>query len=172
MEKKKILEAARVTGTHGVRGMIRLDSMMDSPDILAELKVLYRRSGGEYIPLHTERASVYKGALLASFKEITDLDAAILLKGQLLYASREDIPLEEGSHFIADMLGLTVTDEKLGVVGVLADVIAPAGRQVYVIEKPDGGTFMVPAVPEFILDIVTEGEKSGITVHLIDGMMS
>lgn len=172
MEKKSFLEAARVTGTHGVRGMVRLDSMMDSPEILARLKVLYRRSGGQYTPLHMERASVYKGALLAAFKEIEDLDGAIALKGQLLYAAREDIPLEEGSHFIADMIGLTVTDENLGVVGVLSEVISPAGRQVYVIEKPDGGTFMIPAVPEFILDIVTEGEAAGITVHLIDGMMS
>ncbi len=169
--KNNFLEAARVTGTHGVKGMVRLDSMTDTPEILCEIPVLYRKVKGEYIPLHPERTSIYKGAVLAAFREITSLDDAIPMKGQILLAAREDIPLEEGDHFVADMIGLTVTDDVRGAVGVLDDVITPAGRQVYVIKKPDGSTFMMPAVPEFVLDIVTEGEDAGITVHLIDGMM-
>ena len=93
------------------------------------------------------------------------------MKGQTLYALREDIPLEEGDHFIADMIGLPVKDDVRGLVGTLDDVITPAGRQVYIIKKADGSTFMMPAVPEFVLDITTEGDDAGITVHLIDGMM-
>ena len=169
--KKDYLEAARVTGTHGVKGMVRLDPMTDTPDILCDIPVLFRKVKGELVPLHTERASVYKGAVLAAFREITTLDDAIPMKGQILWAKREDIPLEEGDHFVVDMIGLTVTDDVRGVVGTLEDVITPAGRQVYVIKKEDGTTFMMPAVPEFVLDIVTEGEDAGITVHLIDGMM-
>ena len=171
MAKEKYLEAARITGTHGVKGMVRLDPMTDSPDVLCEIPELYRKKGGEYTPLHMDRASIYKGAVLAAFREITTLDDAIPMKGQTLYALREDIPLEEGDHFIADMIGLVVRDDVRGVVGTLDDVITPAGRQVYIIRKEDGSTFMMPAVPEFVLDIVTEGDDAGITVHLIDGMM-
>jgi len=169
--KKDYLEAARVTGTHGVKGMVRLDPMTDTPDILCDIPVLFRKVKGELVPLHTDRASVYKGAVLAAFREITSLDDAIPMKGQILYAAREDIPLDEGDHFVVDMIGLTVKDDVRGVVGVLDDVITPAGRQVYVIKKEDGTTFMMPAVPEFVIDIVTEGEDAGIIVHLIDGMM-
>ncbi len=169
--KKKYLEAARITSTHGVKGMVRLESMMDSPEVLCELPVLYKKEGNEYVPLHVERASVYKDAVLAVFREITDIDDAIPMKGKILWASREDIPLGEGDHFIADMIGLPVIDDILGNVGTLSDVLTPAGRQVYVIKKTDGGTFMMPAVPEFVLDIITEGEDARISVHLIDGMM-
>jgi len=171
MAKSNYLEAARVTGTHGVKGMVRLDCMTDTPEVLCEIPVLYRRIKGEFVPLHPERSSIYKGAVLAAFREITSLDDAIPMKGQILYAAREDIPISDGDHFVCDMIGLTVTDDVRGVVGVLDDVITPAGRQVYVIKKEDGSTFMIPAVPEFILDIVTEGDDAGITVHLIDGMM-
>lgn len=169
--KKDFLEAARITGTHGVKGMVRLDPMTDSPDILCDIPVLFRKVKGEYIALHPDRASVYKGAVLAAFREISTLDEAIPMKGQILYAAREDIPLEEGDHFVIDMIGLPVKDDIHGVVGILEDVITPAGRQVYVIKKEDGNTFMMPAVPEFVLDIITEGDDAGITVHLIDGMM-
>lgn len=171
MAKNNYLEAARVTSTHGVKGMVRLECMTDTPEILCDIPVLYRKVKGETVALHPERCSVYKGAVLAAFKEITSLDDAIPLKGQILYAAREDIPIAEGDHFVCDMIGLTVKDDVLGVVGVLDDVITPAGRQVYVIKKQDGKTFMMPAVPEFVLDIVTEGDDAGITVHLIDGMM-
>lgn len=169
--KKAYLEAARITGTHGVKGMVRLECMTDSPEVICDIPALYLKKGSEYTPLHMECASIYKGAVLAAFREITTLDDAIPMKGKILFAAREDIPLEEGDHFIADMIGLTVKDDVRGVVGVLEDVITPAGRQVYVVKKTDGGTFMMPAVPEFVLNIVTETEDAGITVHLIDGMM-
>ncbi len=169
--KSNYLEAARITGTHGVKGMVRLECMTVSPEVLCDIPALYLKNGSEYTSLHIERASIYKGAVLAAFREITNLDDAIPMKGKTLWAAREDIPIAEGDHFIADMIGLTVTDDVRGAVGTLADVITPAGRQVYVIKKTDGGTFMMPAVPEFVLDIVTEGEDAGITVHLIDGMM-
>lgn len=170
--KKDYLEAARITGTHGVKGMVRLECLTDSPEILCELSALYLFDGKNYTSLTLERASVYKGAVLAAFREITSLDDAIPLKGKFLFAARKDIPLEEGDHFIADMLGLPVFDNEIGEVGILEDVITPAGRQVYVIKKADGGTFMMPAVPEFVLDIVTDGDDAGIFVHLIDGMMN
>ncbi len=170
-EKLKYLEAARVTGTHGVRGAVRLECLADSPDVIKALPRLYKKSGDAYVPLTPVNVSVYKGALLTTFEELTSLEAAIPLKGSVLYALRDDIPLPEGTHFIADMLSLPVIDETRGNVGVLGDVIEPAGRQIYVVTKPDGGSFMIPAVPEFIKDIVTDGDGAGIYVRLIDGMI-
>ena len=55
--------------------------------------------------------------------------------------------------------------------GTLDDVLAPAGQQVYVIGKPDGKTFMVPCVPEFIKEVsFGESRDAGIYVKLIEGM--
>jgi len=170
MSDKKYLEVARVTGTHGVRGMVRLENLTDSTDVLSSIRTVYRKRDGVYSPLHIERASEYKGALLTAFREITALEDAIPMKGEYLFALREDIPTEEGAVFIADMIGLDVIDEANTAVGRLKEVITPAGRQVYIIEKPDGTTFMMPAVPEFVLEVETEGDFPHIRVHLIDGM--
>lgn len=171
MKKKEYLEAAYVTSTHGVNGAVRMQNMTDSPDILAAIETLYLISGESITELHPERVSVYKGALMVTFREIDSLDGAIALKGKTLFAKRCDLPLPDGAHFIADMIGLPVRDVKLGVVGVLDDVIAPASQQIYVVKRDDGSTFMIPAVDEFILSVVTDGDLPEITVSLIPGML-
>lgn len=170
MARSQYLEVARITGTHGVRGAVRLENLTDSNDILRSIRVLYRKRGDAFSALHPTHASEYKGAILTTFEEVTSLEDAIPMKGEYLYADRADIPLEEGASFIADMLGLPLIDEKRGSVGTLKEVITPAGRQVYIVEKSDGSTFMMPAVDEFVIDIVTEGDCPHITVRLIDGM--
>lgn len=170
MSRREYLEAALVSGTHGVRGAVRLHNLTDSPEILASIATLYCERGGERIPLHMEMSSIYKGALLATFREIKTLEDAILLKGKTLFASRSDIPLGEGDHFIADMLGLPVIDCERGRVGTLCDVICPASQQIYVVRREDGSSFMIPAVPEFIESITTEGDGTAIRVRLIPGM--
>ena len=41
---------------------------------------------------------------------------------------------------------------------------------IYVVDDVRGGQFMIPAVAEFVKEIVTEGEREGVYVSLIEGM--
>jgi hypothetical protein len=103
------------------------------------------------------------------------LEAAIPYRDTVLYADRKDIPLAPGAHFIADLIGLPVIDERYGNVGVLEDVLSPAGQDIYVVKREDGSTFMFPCVPEFLREISLgeEGDsrERGIYVKLIDGFL-
>ena len=38
MEKKRFLECAQIINTHGVRGDVKLESLCDTPAVLAGLK--------------------------------------------------------------------------------------------------------------------------------------
>jgi len=89
----------------------------------------------------------------------------------VLYADREDIPLAPGAHFIADLIGLPVLDAETGEkLGVLEDVISPAGQDIYVVNRGES-SFMIPAVPMFVRSVETEGDAPAIRVVLIEGMM-
>lgn len=171
---EKYLECARITTTHGVRGAVRLENRCDDPQTLASLRRMYMRDKktGEWRTLNVVRSSVQKSMVLTSFTEITTMEDAIALRDVILYADRADIPLEEGAHFIADLIGLPVLDDVSGEkLGVLEDVICPAGQDVYVVRR-NAGTFMIPAVPAFIRSVATADEDApGIRVALIDGMM-
>ena len=172
MAKQKYLECGKAVSTHGVRGTLRLESYCDEPEVLAKLRRLYIKTpAGDYECMKVRAASVQKSMVLCTLEAITTLEDAIRYKGTMFYADRADLKLPENAVFIADILGLNVFDHSSGeLYGTLNEVITPGGREVYIINDVKGGSFMVPAVPEFIKDIRTEGENAGIYVELIEGM--
>ncbi len=172
MAKEKVLECGKIVSTHGVRGTVRLECWCDSPKVLAKLKVMYaKEKDGTLKPFRVKASSVQKNMVLCTFENINSLEEAIPLKGTVLYAAREDFKLKKGEHFIADLIGLPVFDAETGEkYGVLSDVTHPGTHDVYVIEEEDGKSFMMPAVPEFVIRIETEGDGAGVFVKLIEGM--
>lgn len=171
-EKQAFLECAQAVNTHGVKGAVRLASRCDSPSVLAGQKTMYLREGDGYRPMPVVHASVQKNMVLATFAGIDTLEDAISLRDKIFYAKREDLPLPAGSHFVVDLLGLPVIDADNGQpCGVLEDVTFPGAHPVYVVRDGDH-SFMIPAVPAFILDIsYGQADKpEGIYVRLIEGM--
>ena len=173
MAKQQYLECGKAVNTHGVRGTLRLENWCDTPETLAKLRTLYRKtSSGEFVPMKVRASSVQKNMTLVTFDGFTTLEDAIPYKGTVFYANRDDLRLKKGDVFIADMLGLDVLDAETGEkYGTLNDVLSPGGAQhVYLVDDVRGGQFMIPAVSEFVKEIVTEGEREGIYVSLIEGM--
>ena len=167
--KNKYLECAKIAGTHGVRGALKLISLCDSPEILASLPKMFLKNGDDFKQMNVIHSFVQKSMAVVTFDTIDNLEKAIPLKNKTLYASRDDIPREKGSYFISDLIGLEIRDyETNELYGILKEVISPTGRDIYVVKKEDG-EFMIPCVPEFIIDILPDEGK--ITVKLIPGMM-
>lgn len=174
---QKYLECARVTSTHGVRGTLRLECRADSPKTLTKLTHMYILDKQKNVvkKLTVSHASVQKNMVLATFAEIDSLEAAIPYRDTILYADRKDIPLSPGAHFIADLIGLPVIDARFGNVGVLDEVLSPAGQDIYVVKRENGKTFMFPCVKDFVEEISlgedSDSRERGIYVHLIDGFL-
>lgn len=169
MEKKKYLECAIIINTHGVKGAVKLESLCDSPYVLADLERVFMREKGTYREIKVLGASVFKSFVLAELEGITDMDAAAALKGTTLYAAREDFVLEDGDYFIADLIGLEVIDNVSGkVYGKVSDVINRGASDIYVIKTPDGER-MMPAVEEFVKLVDLD---RGIFVETIPGLLT
>lgn len=168
MEKKKYLECAIAVNTHGVKGDLKLESLCDSPAVLASLKHMFVLENGKYREIKVTHASVFKGFVLVKLDGIDDIDKAILLKGKMLYADRNDFNLEQGSFFVADLIGLDVIDNASNeCYGQVTDVINRGASDIYVV-KTDAGERMIPAVDEFIKRIDLE---RGIFVATIPGLL-
>ena len=161
------LECGKIINTHGVVGAVKLEPWCDSPAVLAGLSCIYLKNGEAYTKVKIKKASVFKRFVLATLEGIDSIDKAAALKETVVYADRNDLPLEEGHHFIADLVGLPVIDADTGKeYGILDDVINTGASDIYVIKSPDGER-MMPAVPEFVKEIDTE---KGIFVTPIEGM--
>ena len=170
---RQYLECARVVGTHGVRGMMKLVSLADSPEALAKVKKYYTENkDGSFREWDVTGGFIHKGLLVASVEGIDDLDAAITMKGTVFFADRNSFKLKKGDYFIADVIGLPVIDEETGdTVGTLSEVLTERIQHLYVVRTGSGEEFMIPGVPEFIKKVVPEGDGAGIYVHIIEGMI-
>ena len=81
--------------------------------------------------------------------------------------ARADVELEEGTVFIADLIGLPVLADGEEI-GRITDVLTPPGNDVYVIRK-NGQEILIPVVKEFVEEVnVDEGY---VKVRLIEGML-
>lgn len=163
---KQYLEAGQVVGTHGVRGEMRVQPWCDSPEVFATLKTLYLTDTGEQ-PL-VVKSRPHKRIAIMKVKGIDTLEQAAAHRGAILYLNRDDLPLEEGAYFIADLIGLSVLDADTGQpYGVITDVSHTGANDVYHMEM-DGREVLIPAIPLVVKQVnVVDGYMK---IHPLKGL--
>ncbi len=149
--RKQYLECGKVVTTHGVRGEVKLELWCDGFDFLAHFKRLYLEKGAK--ALTVEGARPQKNHALIKFEGVDSLEAALALRGKVLYIDREDAP-DTGGYFIQDLIGLEVVDADDGsLYGSLSDVSATGANDVYHIAFPDGKERLIPVIPQVVISI-------------------
>ena len=162
--KERFLEAGKIVNTHGIAGEVKILPWADSPDFLLDFDTIY--IDGKPVALLSAR--VHKNCVLARLEGVEDVNAAMRLRDKTVFIDREDVELEEGAFFLADIMGLEVRDADTGaVLGKIADILTPPASNVYVVKGGDTD-HMIPAVPEFVVETNVDGGY--IRVKLIEGM--
>lgn len=169
MEKSRYLRCGEIINTHGVRGVVRARSECDSPDVLASLTHIYVKNKDAYAQYAVTHASLQKGFVLLTLDGVDTLEAAVALKGTVIYAERKELEqfMEPGDRFIADLIGLPLIHADTGEeLGTLRDVYNAGASDIYVVDTPQGER-MMPAVAEFVTEITDDA----IRVRPIEGML-
>ena len=153
--KKQYLEVGKVTGTHGIRGELRVQPWANDPDFLCGFDTLYFKKGEEAVTV--EGARPHKTMVLLKLKGIDDINAAQVLRERVLYINRADVTLAPGEYFFQDLQGLRVEDADCGkVYGELTDVSRTGANDVYHV-KTGNGEVLIPAIPDVIIHTDVEG---------------
>jgi len=166
MPQKKYLPVCNVVNTHGIKGDTKVKLLCDDRDVFDSIKTVYTDENATN-SLKIAYTKPLGDMLIVKFEGINDINQALCYKGKMLFADRNDIKKDDGSFFIADLIGLDIINinngEKLG---VLADVDQNPAHDIYVI-KSENGTHYVPVVKEFVKEIDLE---KGIFISPIEGM--
>lgn len=165
--KQKYLECAKIINKRGISGEVKAECYCDSPSALKNVKTLYTSPDGngahEVVSLKE-----YKGFLYIKFSDITDASLADSMRMTILYAKREDIAIDDGRSFIADLLGQEVCDVDSGkVYGKIKDVQNFGASDIYVISDGEN-EYLLPAVD----GIVISKDESKVYVRPIDGIFT
>jgi len=157
------LEAGKIVNTHGVRGEVRVQPWTDTPEFLTDFEQLYI----DGTPVRVLSARVHKSCVIFTLDGVSDIDGAIRLKNKIVSIARDDVDLEHGRFFIADLVGLRALDSGTDTeIGTVAEVLSLPASNVYVIRG--AREILIPAVSDFVDEINIDGGY--IKFRLIEGM--
>ncbi|MBE6681792.1 MAG: 16S rRNA processing protein RimM [Ruminococcaceae bacterium] len=149
--KKKYLECGRIINKRGIGGELKVECYCDSPAAVKNVKVLYADSDGKTAYI-VKSIKEYKGFIYVKLDKVDSAEKADEMRGQLLFADRDDIIVGDDKFFIADLIGLDVVDaESKKVYGKITDVINYGASDIYVVS--DGHKeYMLPAIDSIVLE--------------------
>ena len=158
----EFIEAGKIVNTHSVYGEVKVQPWSDEDDFLCDFDVVYI----DEKPYEVERARLHKNCVLLKLRGINNINEAAKYRNKCVCVDRDEVELDEGTYFIADLEGLTVIDQNGAELGKLVEVLTLPASDVYVIRGDR--EYMIPAVPEFIVDV--DLENGIMKVSTIPGM--
>lgn len=166
----KYLEIGQIVNTFGIKGMVKIKPFTDDIRRFDKLEKIYienKKSRKEYV---IEEVKYHKNMVLMKLKGIdTPEDANLLRQSYLLIDRDKEEPLEEGTYYIVDLLGLEVYTDEDKLLGTVQDIFNTGSNDIYVVKDELGKQVLLPGISEVIKEINLEDQK--IIVHLIPGLM-
>lgn len=168
---EKYLEIGQIVNTFGIKGMVKVKPFTENTKKRYDnLKKVYIKNKNERKEYEIEEVKYYKEMVLIKFKGIETIEEAEKFRNSYLLINREDEePLEEGTYYIVDMLGLEVYTDENERLGILDDIFNSGSSDIYVVKNELGKQILLPAIKDVIKNIDMENRK--ITVHLIKGLI-
>ncbi|MGE4344384.1 MAG: ribosome maturation factor RimM [Geoalkalibacter sp.] len=141
-----------VTGTHGLRGDLKVRTLTSGSDSLSHARFVELRpgAGGSAQRFTPARATPHKNVILLRLQGREDINAVQEWIGAEVWMDRADLPeLDADESYWFELEGLRVVDATLGEIGVLEEMFSTPAHDIYVVRGPFGEV-LVPVVEEFI----------------------
>ena len=166
---QKRLEIGQIVNTFGIKGEAKVVPFTDDITRFDELKTVYVKIKGKSELYKIENVKYHKNMVLVKFKGIDNIETAEKLRNAFLEVDRKDaIPLEEGTYYIVDLIGLDVYTDEGKLLGKVDDIYNTGGKDIYVVKDELGKQILLPGIDEVIKEVILD-EK--IIVHLIPGLI-
>ena len=140
MAETEFFTIGQIVAPHGVRGDVRVYPDTDFPERFL-----------------TTDARFHKRVVLMKFVGIHDRNGVEPLLHKELQVTRQDLmPLEEGQHYVFDIIGCRVFDKENNVLGTVTDILKTGSNDVYVVTDEDGKELLLAVIPQVILSVNTD----------------
>lgn len=169
MSMESFLKVGVITSPHGVRGDVKVFPTTDEPLRFKKLeKVCLDEKGRDC--REVSGVKFVKNMVVLHLSGIDSMDEAEGYRQRELFVRREDaLPLGENEYYIADLIGISVETEEGTQLGTLREVLQTGANDVYVVDAPDYGEVLIPAIRQCILKVDIAAGK--MRVHLLPGLL-
>ena len=167
---QEFLEIGQIVNTFGIKGMVKVNPFTDNINRFDDLKKVYIKNKSQKYELEIEEVKYHKNMVLIKFKGIDKVEDAESLRNSYILVNRKDEkPLNEGTYYIVDLLGLDVYTDEDELLGKLEDIYNTGSNDIYVVKNELGKQILLPAIKDVIKEINIENRK--IIVHIINGLL-
>lgn len=168
MNHPQLTEIGKVHRTHGVNGELQVSWSNDFYPEDHKLESVFLHMEGIPIPFFIQYIrSKGANASLIKFDDIDDLPQAEGLIGLKVYAEiKQNQPDEE--FFLDDLVGYTVITNHGAQIGVIELLQDYSGNLIFEIKDASGEMVLIPASPDFILEI--DEESKTLVMELPEGL--
>ena len=168
----KFYNVGKIVNTHGIRGEVRVIPTTDFVDerFAKDAKLyLAGKQGEEPLELTVESARPHKGSLLVKFAGYDNINDVEVFRNRELKVSEEDQqPLEDGSYYYHQIIGLTVKTVDGRELGTIKEILSPGANDVWVVQRPQKSDLLLPKIDDVIKNV--DLEQGIVEVELIEGL--
>ena len=165
-----LLQVGVITRPHGVHGEVKVFPMTDDVRRFKKLKKTLLDTGKGYIELECESAKFFKQFVILKFKDHDTVESVAKYAQKGIFVTRADaVKPGKDEYFIADLIGMRVSDGALGIGGVITNVIETGANDVYEINLDDGRHLLLPAIKECVLNVDVPGNM--MEIYVLPGLL-
>lgn len=159
-QQQPLRAVAQIRKIFGVKGEMKIESFARTMDEFERLEHLVRGPDEtNVVPCEVESVKMRGDEIYLKLRGIDDKTAADPIRGQYLFVEeslRKKLPKEK--YFIDELIGCTVLSEGGKIYGTISAVEAYPAQMMYTVRTKQG-LVMLPAVPEFIVNVDVETKK-------------
>ena len=152
-----------IVNTHGIKGELRIVSDFKYKDkVFFKGNKLYLGKRKQKVIINSYRK--HKNYDMVKFDDINDINDAIIFKGDEVFVKREDLDID--GYVDEDLIGLKVYDEEK-LIGKVVSILK--NKQDILVVKNRSKNYLIPFVPEFILNV--DLDKNELKINVIEGLL-
>lgn len=159
-DQPRFLLLGEVLRPHGVRGELKIRVLTDYPERIAQLDMVYvgdDPNADAAVGYRVENMRSQNEYGLLKLRGVDTRDQADTLRQMyVMVALEEAVPLEEGEFYIYQLIGLNVQTHNGQPLGTLTEVLETGANNVYIVDSPQYGEVLIPALDDTILSIDVE----------------
>jgi 16S rRNA processing protein RimM len=164
------LVIGEVVGIHGIRGVIKVRSYAESPDIfLPDTQVFLGGAQGEKTCYTIQWAKPHKKGLLMALDGITECSRAEALVGALVYIDTAVLPeLEKDTYYWFELIGMSVYTVGNDYLGKVESIIPTGSNDVLVVKdtaaKGPEYEVLIPALAAVVQSVDLDEKQIRVTL--------
>ena len=159
----------KINRAHGLKGDLKATFDEEFPINFSKLESIYVNLNNKLIPFFVEKISIQGKKAIFTIEDIKDLKAAESLFDKEIFLPLIMLPEDDGSVFLyKNLIGYTVADKTLGMLGVITDVYTLPGQDVLSMDYKQK-EILIPASEELITKV--EKDKKIVHIEIPEGLL-